>query len=186
MTNKEKILQTALRLFAENGYDRTPTSQIARESEVSEGLIFRHYGSKAGLLGAIIQQGKAQVDESMQPYHRGADPREALVQHIRESFRLLRENTPFWRLVHSLRQQTAVQQNAETQIESFKQSVVGQLAVPFQMLGAARPIEEALLLFALIDGVTVQYVQMPDVYPLDNMQDFIIEKYRHGQFMGQP
>ena len=49
MSNKENILHTALRLFAEQGYDRTPTSQIAREAGVSEGLIFRHYGSKAGL-----------------------------------------------------------------------------------------------------------------------------------------
>ena len=186
MTKKELILQTALRLFAENGFDRTPTSQIAREADVSEGLIFRHYTNKAGLLEAIIQRGKSQVDESMQPYRRGADPREAIVLHIRESFRLIRENVPFWRLVHQLRQQAAVQQNAETQLEAFKQSVVGQLAVPFQLLGATQPIEEALLLFAIIDGITVQYVQMPDVYPLDSMQTFLIQKYRHGQFMGQP
>lgn len=186
MTNKELILQIALRLFAENGYDRTPTSLIAREAGVSEGLIFRHYGNKAGLLEAIIRSGKSQVDESMQPYRRGADPREAIVQHIRESFRLIRENIAFWRLVHQLRQQAAVQQNAESQIEAFKQSVVGQLAVPFQLLGATQPIEEALLLFAIIDGITGQYVQMPDVYPLDTMQEFLIQKYSHGKFMGQP
>lgn len=186
MTNKEQILQTALRLFAENGFDGTPTSRIAREAGVSEGLIFRHYGSKAGLLEAILQQGKSQVDESMQPYRRDADPRTAIVQHIQESFRLIRENASFWRLVHQLRHQQAVQQSAEQQIEAFKQSVVMQLAVPFRLLGAAQPVEEALLLFALIDGVTAQYVQMPDVYPLDAMQEFIIQKYKHGRFLDQP
>ncbi|MBK9338613.1 MAG: TetR/AcrR family transcriptional regulator [Lewinellaceae bacterium] len=186
MTNKENILQTALRLFAENGFDRTPTSQIAREAGVSEGLIFRHYGNKAGLLGAIIQRGSEQVEVSMQPYRRGADPLEAIVQHIRESFRLLRENTPFWRLVHALRHQASVQQNAENQLDAFKQSVVIQLAMPFRLLGARQPVEEALLLFALIDGITAQYVQIPEAYPLEVMEEFIINKYKHGNFSGQP
>lgn len=186
MTNKENILQTALRLFAENGFDRTPTSLIAREAGVSEGLIFRHYTNKAGLLGAIIQRGNEQVETSMQPYRRGSDPLESIVQHIRESFRLIRENTPFWRLVHALRHQAAVQQNAENQLDTFKQTVVLQLAVPFRLLGAAQPVEEALLLFALIDGVTAQYVQIPEAYPLETMQEFIIQKYTQGTFMGQP
>ena len=51
MTEKqENILNTALELFAKDGYDATSTSKIAKCAGVSEGLIFRHYGSKDGLL----------------------------------------------------------------------------------------------------------------------------------------
>ncbi|MCK6691804.1 MAG: TetR/AcrR family transcriptional regulator [Thermoanaerobaculia bacterium] len=186
MSNKENILHVAMRLFAEQGYDRTPTSQIAREANVSEGLIFRHYGNKAGLLEAIIRTGAGQVNESMQVYERGGHPREAIALHIRESFRILREQTGFWRLVHQMRHQPAVQQSAEAQIGAFQRAVAERLAAQFHLLGAAQPELEALLLFALIDGITLQYLQMPDTYPLDALRDFLIQKFQHGNFMDQP
>ncbi|MCC6463321.1 MAG: TetR/AcrR family transcriptional regulator [Saprospiraceae bacterium] len=186
MTNKEQILHTALRLFAEQGYDRTPTSQIAREAGVSEGLIFRHYGNKAGLLAAILGAGKAQVDESMQPYARDLDPRAAIAQHIRESIRLVREHRPFWRLVHQMRHQAAVQQAAEPEIDHFHRDIATRLSANFRRLGAAQPELEALLLFAQIDGITLQYLEAPDSYPLDAMQHFLIQKYHDEPFLDQP
>lgn len=186
MTKKELILHTALRLFAEQGYDRTPTSQIAREANVSEGLIFRHYGNKAGLLEAIIRAGAGQVHESMLPYEREADPRAAITLHIRESFRFVREHAAFWRLVHQMRHQPAVQKSAGPQIGAFQRSVAERLTNQFRLLGAAQPEQEALLLFALIDGITLQYLQMPDTYPLEVMQHFLIQKYQYGHFLDQP
>lgn len=186
MSNKETILHTAMRLFSEQGYDRTPTSQIAREAGVSEGLLFRHYENKAGLLRAIIQFGADQVRASMQPYQRGGDPREAIALHIRESFKIIREQTDFWRLVHQLRHQPAVKLTAEAQIGAFQREVAERLGAQFRLLGAKYPELEALLLFALIDGITLQYLQMPEAYPLETLQDFLIQKYQHGSFMDQP
>ncbi|MGE4291690.1 MAG: TetR/AcrR family transcriptional regulator [Desulfovibrio sp.] len=48
------ILQAAIRLFARKGYDATPLAEIAREAEVSEGAIFRHFQTKEDLLHQII------------------------------------------------------------------------------------------------------------------------------------
>ena len=54
MTNKkEKILLTALELFANEGFKSVTTSKIAKEAGVSEGLIFRHFENKKGLLNAL-------------------------------------------------------------------------------------------------------------------------------------
>ena len=38
---EERIMEAALKLFAEQGYAGTPTSQIANEAGVSEGTIFK-------------------------------------------------------------------------------------------------------------------------------------------------
>ena len=44
MTNKQqKILSSALKLFAKQGFDATSTRSIAQDAGVSEGLIFRHF-----------------------------------------------------------------------------------------------------------------------------------------------
>lgn len=183
MSNKEIILQAALQLFGEQGYDRTPTSQIAKQTGVSEGLIFRHYGNKAGLLAAIVQAGMAQIAETMQPYAEAhADPREAIVQHIEQSLTAIREHEAFWRLATKVRFQSAVQEIVGEQLETVNQFIVKHLTDNFRRLGAAAPEQEALLLFALIDGICLHWLQAPADYPLDAMKDLLTKKYRHAQF----
>jgi len=51
---QQKVLEAAIRLFAEKGYANTSTAEIALAAGVSEGTIFKHYGSKDRLLLAIM------------------------------------------------------------------------------------------------------------------------------------
>src|SRR4029450_9805175 len=52
---REQILKTALKLFAERGFDATSTRQIAKEVGVAEGLILHYFPTKARLLTAILE-----------------------------------------------------------------------------------------------------------------------------------
>ncbi|WP_413800638.1 TetR/AcrR family transcriptional regulator [Streptomyces iranensis] len=47
----QEILETALRLFTEQGYDETTIAQVAREAGVSQRTLFRYFGTKEDLLG---------------------------------------------------------------------------------------------------------------------------------------
>ena len=51
---QKKIVDAASKLFAEKGYSNTATSEIAKLAEVSEGTIFKHYGTKDKLLLSLI------------------------------------------------------------------------------------------------------------------------------------
>jgi AcrR family transcriptional regulator len=55
MTKKEKILKTAARLFAEQGFDGTTTLQIAGEAGVTEPLIYYHFKGKDELFASILE-----------------------------------------------------------------------------------------------------------------------------------
>ncbi|GAA1329260.1 TetR/AcrR family transcriptional regulator [Pseudonocardia xinjiangensis] len=46
-----EILETALRLFTQQGYDETTIAQIAREAGVSQRTLFRYFGTKEDLIG---------------------------------------------------------------------------------------------------------------------------------------
>ena len=57
---REKILETAIELFAEKGFNGTTTKEIAEAAEVNESLIFRHFSTKRELYKAIIEK---KIDE---------------------------------------------------------------------------------------------------------------------------
>jgi AcrR family transcriptional regulator len=184
MSNKDAILLAALELFAETGYSGTPTSRIAQRAGVSEGLIFRHFGNKTGLLEAILQAGLEQVAATMEPYEEeDLDPRAAIVAHIERSFRLMRAQETFWRLVHQLRFQADIRALFSPQIEAANRFIVERLTGHFQRLEAPQPGLAALLLFAQIDGITMHYLHDAAHYPLDDMQQQLINFYRHGNFL---
>lgn len=108
MTEKQKaILNVALKLFAEKGFDAVPTSLIAKVAGVSEGLIFRHFQSKVGLLDAIMQLGMEQVADQLTALREIENP-QLLIQQIMEMpFHIPETQFPFWRLVYSLKWQAA-------------------------------------------------------------------------------
>lgn len=48
------ILKAALSLFAEEGYTAVSTKQIAKQAQVNEVTLFRHFGSKEKLFEATV------------------------------------------------------------------------------------------------------------------------------------
>ena len=52
---REQILETALKLFAAQGFDATSTRQVAKEAGIAEGLIFHYFPTKASLLTALLE-----------------------------------------------------------------------------------------------------------------------------------
>lgn len=51
---QQRIVEVAIKMFAEKGYANTSTAEIAKAAEVAEGTIFKHFGTKDNLLLSII------------------------------------------------------------------------------------------------------------------------------------
>ncbi len=56
LATREKILQAAARLFAQQGYEATSLAQVAREARVSKALIFWHFDSKEKLYRTALRR----------------------------------------------------------------------------------------------------------------------------------
>jgi len=54
--NKESILISALKLFADESFASVTTKRIAKEAGVSEGLVFKHYKNKETLFEEVINE----------------------------------------------------------------------------------------------------------------------------------
>jgi AcrR family transcriptional regulator len=53
---RELILQSARRVFARSTYAEASTGELARESGVTEPMLYKHFGSKKGLFLAVLQR----------------------------------------------------------------------------------------------------------------------------------
>lgn len=53
---RTRILDAAETLFAQDGYDATPTAKIAAEAGVPKGLVFYYFPKKTDLLLALLEE----------------------------------------------------------------------------------------------------------------------------------
>ena len=78
------ILAAAVELFAKQGYKSTTVAQIAAESGYSAGLVSHRFGSKFGLLVAVIKWVAENLLEArLLPVSDTATAREAILNYVR-------------------------------------------------------------------------------------------------------
>ena len=53
---RERILQTATRLFYEQGINVTGVDELAAAAEVSKRTLYKHFGNKEGVVTAYLQR----------------------------------------------------------------------------------------------------------------------------------
>jgi len=63
MDNRTKLLSTACRLFANKGYDAVGVQEIVDRCEITKPTLYHYFGSKEGLLKAILDQGFRELED---------------------------------------------------------------------------------------------------------------------------
>lgn len=168
---KERILAAALRLFAREGYDGTATSKVAREAGVSEGLIFRHFTNKQGLLEAILEQGQQRAAALYADALGQSSPKAVLRAVLAIPFQISPKEYDFWRLLYALKWQ------ADTYDTTMSDPLRSRLPDVFEALGYADPTAETELVLVLIDGLaTAMLLRGPE--NTTGLRTALLEKYQ--------
>ena len=146
MTEKQlKIIKAALGLFAAEGYTNTATSKVAKAAGVSEGLIFRHFGNKEGLLKAIMQEGEAKLKLLYAAIVLETDPAQVIKKAIDMPFAVPETDYDFWRLQYKIKWETGNFNPEKTE------PLIRALQHAFEQLNAPEPEQEAHLLMLILD-----------------------------------
>ena len=64
MSTKDRILEEALTLFAENGYDGTGVEQIAEKVGIKAPSLYKHFKGKEDIMNALIDTAEAYYEAS--------------------------------------------------------------------------------------------------------------------------
>ncbi len=104
------IMETALELFAHNGYFSTTISDIAKKAGISKGLLYNYFESKEALLRAIIQKSVNEVYQYLDLDHDGNLTGSEFTYFIRRLDELLKAKRYFWQLFSQLLMQKDVRE----------------------------------------------------------------------------
>ncbi|WP_428658037.1 TetR/AcrR family transcriptional regulator [Runella sp.] len=181
MTEKQElILETALKLFAEHGFDTTPTSLIAKEAGVSEGLIFRHFTNKEGLMDAILAMSDERMGGHVKAIVTLAEPLAKIHATIELPFKLFSEEREFWKLQFSLKWQKKYKgQSAHPGGHYLELS--NAITESFRQLNYTEPEKEVVFLVMLLDGVSNQLMQQPSDEFIQEILLFLKSKYPNSK-----
>lgn len=97
---REDILKASLHLFATKGFHGTSMRDIAREAEITEGLIYHYFESKRDLFRAIIDEYSfLPLLRTLPDLAEQLDLRALLIVLARGFFDVLKQNTELARLL---------------------------------------------------------------------------------------
>lgn len=171
------IKDTALELFAENGFHNTSISQIAKAAGISKGLMYNYFESKEALLHAIMADAMDKGSKLIQKHIKeGEAPKSQLLSLVDGVFEWIISNLSYWKLLAALAFQKDVTRQLAPDIIEKSQSYNAILTDLFRKMGKEEPEKETMLIGALIDGIGMQYMIMPDTYPIDEMKEMVKKK----------
>jgi TetR/AcrR family transcriptional regulator, multidrug resistance operon repressor len=97
LTKKDKIIQSALKLFVEKGFHASPTSLITKNAGVSAGILFHYFSTKEDLISSIFINVKKEFYRSGLNFDTNAD---STIEFI---FKRFWENVLEWGLNNPLK-----------------------------------------------------------------------------------
>jgi AcrR family transcriptional regulator len=172
---KRLIMDTALELFAENGYHVTSISKIAKKAGISKGLAYNYFESKQEILNEIIRTGFDSIYSHFDPNHDGVLTKEEFEYFIRKSFQIISENRKFWKLYSSLIMQSGLAESVLAKNMNRSGDVILMLNQFITTMGSKDPEGDLMVISSLIKGAIMVLVTVPDFSPVKQLEERVIK-----------
>jgi AcrR family transcriptional regulator len=178
---KERILTAAEKLFAESGFDATPTSRIAEAARVPKGLVHYYFRRKSDLLTALV---KRLPDQFIEPAHVvvPGDVAASLRRLVAELDARLSDSRL---LSHLLWREADTHKDVREALQARFQTIVHQVKAVIIAAGAGSiamaDVDSAAGLFALAVSYRHSVARHPEDTPMmDREVDFIADALTLG------
>lgn len=176
---KAQILRSSLKLFAQNGFSGTSISDIAKDAKISKGLIYNYFGSKKDIVETIYLNLKQEFIGLMAPIKNITDPIEKLSKILSDTFKYTRKNKDLMKLYLGFMIQPEPITFDEVFSPKFLQEFFDEFVKIFKEFGSPNPKHEAYEFAAIIDGIQFHYIYMGDLYPIDDMEKYLLDKIKN-------
>ena len=174
---RQDILDTALKVFAEETYNGTSVSRIAKEAGISKGLMYNYFESKEALLHTLLDE---MISMLLQRYELNSVTEmsdEQFDQFVDISFQIIEEDPLHMKLFFSLSMQSQVMEITMTKMMDKVMPFMQLLSVYFLQKGYNDP-ESAMRYFAAaLDGVML-HIMLDPKFPVEPVKQMIKRQFK--------
>jgi AcrR family transcriptional regulator len=178
--SQRRILEAALTLFAERGYEGATISQIAERAGVARGLVSYYFSTKEKLLHTLLGEALAGILALTDPVEGEDTPDRRLAGVINRTLDVADQTIGVQRLVLCLMLQPGprrifidVEADRSDLVEEFER----RLRAIFAARGAADPALEEIMFRSVLEGVIFKMAVYPDTYPTAAVRHRLLTMY---------
>ncbi|MFC1731557.1 TetR/AcrR family transcriptional regulator [Bacteroidota bacterium] len=175
---KNLIMETALELFANEGFHAVSISKIAKTAGISKGLMYNYFESKEELIQEIVFKGFDDIMKLFDPNKDGILTDDEFDYFIDESFRLLVENRRFWKLYFSIILQPSVMGLVHDKLMKMLNPLIKTTVAFFEQKGSKDPLTDAMFFNATLDGIFFNYANNPELFQIEKLKSKIRQMFK--------
>jgi AcrR family transcriptional regulator len=172
---KQLIMDSALELFAENGFHATSMSQVAKKAGISKGLAYNYFESKQEILDDIIATGFDSIYSHFDLNHDGILTRDEFEHFIRRSIRVISENRRFYKLYTALIMQSDLTDSFVEKYSDQSKLLMMMLSQFTSSMGSKDPEGDMMVISSLLKGISMVIITAPDFFPAKQLEDKVTE-----------
>lgn len=189
LMHRQLILDTAVDLFSERGYENVSMQEIAHEAEFAVGTLYKFFENKEALYRSLLGSKAEEVHKALDTILEGdGEPLAIIRQFIEQLAAVLEHNRKIVRLYFSESRgikfqggkEFANEMKAMDERTHTKMAAVIKRAVDEGQLHELDPDYLAVTLGGMIDGFCIGWVDAPERYPLQDATDMIMNMFLHG------
>jgi len=174
---KEEVMRVATHLFSELGFENTSMAKICAEAGVSKGLVYHHFSSKTALLRAIFAETTKKMIKMSDTSEVITNPKEQLVNLIKQLFNQLSNDKLFFQLNLNIMIQPSTKNILKDLIQERATYLMSSVKDIFKAIDSEEYELLSYVFIAEVDGIALDYLAVFENYPLDKLENHLIEKY---------
>lgn len=169
------IHEVGLSLFAQNGFESTSVSMLAKKAGISKGLMYSYFKSKEDLLKEIILDGMDHFMDFLIIDDINNVQKQELTDFIEGSISDLKSDPDFYKLYFSLSLQPKVLAIIGDELMRIFGQVFNAFNNYYEKIGDKNPYVKARYILAVFDGIGMHYIVDTENFPLDEVKDVILD-----------
>jgi AcrR family transcriptional regulator len=194
--NRARILHAARKVFAQHGYHGATIGEIADEAGLSNGAVYYNFANKEDLFLALLDEWRTELIGDVQTAIRrpgNAEPAHSFQDEMRHVIETLKRGRE-WRLllfefVTYAARNPEFRERFAAGRQNFKAALATALAdrtAAHHLQPAVSPGQLAVLVTALVNGLTVDELTEPGGFPDDLLATALLALMDPGRQPGQP
>ncbi len=174
---KKLITNVALKLFANEGYTRTSINQIAKEANISKGLLYNYFQSKEELLKHILNALGEEFSEFIDPNKDDVVTEQEAFNYIDITFEMLKNQRESLKYYYQLAFQPEVMEILSNP-NVIREDIIKQEYLLLDFLAAKQPNVNPKIvvtnIISFMKGFSMMYVYSPETYTDEFLEEYKI------------